>query len=218
MVTREEIQRFIRSEVDRGFFEQIELSIPQTFQKALEDSQQLLHTPQEHLRGQLRHCFVQEAMGAMKHWVPIIRDTDPKGSYYVLLALGRLRITSVVLPWQKDVRPAKYRTELKTLNESLAATQVDWIDKLTQPSCEQLMHALVIVQAPPPGYFSQAEPLGITVAVPYFNGKGFHMSCTLRELIDGYVDVQEADSKDVAWTKLRDKMQHAEDANDQADG
>lgn len=217
MVTSEEIQRFIRSEVDRGFFEELEISIPQTFQKALEDSQQLLHTPQEHLRGQLRHCFVQDAMGAMKHRVPIIRDTNPRGSYYVLLALGRLRITAVVLPWQKDIRPARYRSELRTLNESLAAAQVDWIDKLTQPSCEQLMHALVVVQAPPPGYFSQAEPLGITVAVPYFNGKGFHMSCTLRELIDGYVDVGATGSQDIAWPKLRDKMRYAEIANDQTD-
>ncbi len=217
MVPKEEIQRFIRNEVEKEFFDELEILIPQTFQDALKGSQQLKHTPQEQLRGQLRHVLVQDGMGAMKRWSPVTLQTNPKGSYYVLLAIGNLRITAVVLPSQKEIRPAKYRTQLKTLNESLAAQQIDWINEHAQPGTGELMHALIVVHAPPPHFSTQSEPLCIMLAVPYFNGKGFHMNCTLQELVEGYPDKDAIGHKDLAWPKLRDKMRRAEEMDDQID-
>ena len=217
MVSSDEIKQFIRAEVDKDFFEELEILIPQTFQKACTNSQELLHTPQEHLRGQMRHSFVQDAVAAMARWSPRIISTKPKGHFYVLLPIGKLRLTTVVLPWQKDVRPAKHRSELKALNEELGSIQSDWISGLGLTVSEQLMHALVIVQAPPPSYSVQSEPLGIVLAVPYFNGKGFHMTCTLQDLLGGYSKDDAIGHKDLAWPKLRDKMRRAEEADEQAD-
>ncbi|UVK99039.1 hypothetical protein [Pseudomonas sp. B21-048] len=99
MITKEEIQSFIRAQVDREFFEELGVLIPQTFQKASKVVHDLLiHTPQEDLRGHLRHSLAQEALAGMTRWNPLIKSTDPKGHSYVLLELGKLRITSVVLP------------------------------------------------------------------------------------------------------------------------
>ncbi|WP_030128220.1 hypothetical protein [Pseudomonas sp. QTF5] len=218
MVTKEEIQSFIRAQVDREFFEELGVLIPQTFQKASKVVQDLLiHTPQEDLRGHLRHSLAQEALAGMTRWNPLIKSTDPKGHSYVLLELGKLRITSVVLPWQKEVRAAKHRSELKSLNESLASTQMDWIDGLSHTVSEQLIHALVVVHAPPPRSADQSEPVAIVMAIPYFNGKGFHMDCTFEELLQGYSDNPAIDQKPIELVKLRDKMRRAEEIEDQTD-
>ncbi|WP_222833883.1 hypothetical protein [Pseudomonas sp. SC3(2021)] len=218
MVTKEEIQSFIRAQVDKEFFDELGVLIPQTFQKALKEVEDLLiHTPHEDLRGHLRHSLVQEALAGMKRWSPLIKSTDPKGHNYVLLEMGSLRITSVVLPWQKEIRTAKHRTELKTLNESLASPQMDWIDGLTQTVNEQLIHALVVVHAPPPRSQDQSEPLAITMAVPYFSGRGFHMDCTLEDLLQSYSDNPATDQKRVELVTLRDKMRRAEKTEDQID-
>ena len=214
MVTSEEIQRFIRGEIRQDFFEELEALIPESFQKACAKCQELLlNTPPEELRGQMRHSLVQDALAGMTRWSPIVQPTKPKGHNYVLLKVGNLRLTSVVLPWQKDIRHAKYRSELKALNESLASTQADWIDDLLQTVTEQLIHALVIVHAPAPQADNQSEPRAIMLAVPYFNGKGFHMTCTLAEMVDGY-DNETADQKPVVLVKLRDKMRAAEEVDD----
>lgn len=218
MVTREEIQGFIRAQVDREFFDELEVLIPQTFQKAAKEVEDLLiHTPPEDLRGHLRHSLVQEALAGMNRWNPIVKSTDPKGHNYVLLELGKLRITAVVLPWQKEIRAAKHRNELKTLNESLASIQMDWIDGLAHTVTEQLIHALVVVHAPPPRSADQSEPVAIMMAVPYFNGKGFHMDCTFEELLQSYSGNQATDQKPIELVKLRDKMRRAEDVEDQID-
>lgn len=218
MITKEEIQGFIRAQVDREFFDELEVLIPQTFQKAAKEVEDLLiHTPPEDLRGHLRHSLVQEALAGMKRWKPIVKSTDPKGHNYVLLELGKLRITAVVLPWQKEIRAAKHRNELKTLNESLASIQMDWIDGLAHTVTEQLIHALVVVHAPPPRSADQSEPVAIMMAVPYFNGKGFHMDCTFEELLQSYSDNQATDQKPIELVKLRDKMRRAEDVEDQID-
>ncbi|NWB94384.1 hypothetical protein HX882_00585 [Pseudomonas gingeri] len=215
MVTKEELQHFIRGEVHRDFFVELEALIPQSFQKADEECRELLrYTPPEELRGQMRHSLVQEVLAGMRRWSPIVRPTKPKGHNYVLLKIGNLRVTSVVLPWQKDIRSAKYRSELKALNESLAPTQVDWIDDLTQTVNEQRIHALVVVHAPAPQADNQSEPRAIILAVPYFNGKGFHMSCTLGDLVEGYADDGSVDQRPVVLVKLRDKMCDAEEADD----
>jgi len=214
MVTSEEIQRFIRGEIHQSFFEELEVLIPESFQKACAKCQELLlNTPPEELRGQMRHSLVQDALAGMTRWSPIVQPTKPKGHNYVLLKIGSLRLTSVVLPWQKDIRNAKYRSELKALNESLASTQADWIDDLVQTVTEQLIHALVIVHAPAPQADNQFEPRAIMLAVPYFNGKGFHMTCTLAEMVDGY-DNETADQKPVVLVRLRDKMRAAEEVDD----
>ena len=218
MITKEEIQGFIRAQVDREFFDELGVLIPQTFQKASKETQELLiHTPPGDLRGHLRHSLVQEALAGMKRWNPIIKTTDPKGHNYVLLELGNLRITSVVLPWQKEIRTAKHRSELKTLNESLASTQLDWIDGLTQTVTEQLIHALVVVHAPPSRSEDQSEPRAIMMAVPYFNGKGFHMNCTFEDLLQSYSDNEAVDQKPIELVKLRDKMRRAEEIEDKTD-
>ena len=218
MVTKQEIQAFIRAQVDKEFFDELGVLIPQTFQKASKEVQDLLfHTPHEDLRGHLRHSLVQEALAGMKRWNPIIKATDPKGHNYVLLELGKLRITSVVLPWQKEIRDAKHRSELKTLNESLASQQMDWIDGLKHTVTEQLIHALVVVHAPPPRSADQSEPRAIMMAVPYFNGKSFHMDCTFEELLQGYSDEPAIDQKPIELVKLRDKMRRAEELEDQID-
>lgn len=218
MITKEEIQGFIRAQVDREFFDELGILIPQTFQKALKETQELLiHTPPADLRGHLRHSLVQDALAGMRRWNPIIKTTDPKGHNYVLLELGNLRITSVVLPWQKEIRTAKHRSELKTLNESLASTQMDWIDGLTQTVTEQLIHALVVVHAPPSGSEDQSEPRAIMMAVPYFNGKGFHMNCTFEDLLQSYSDNEAVDQKPIELVKLRDKMRRAEEIEDNTD-
>jgi len=48
MVTKEEIQGFIRAQVDREFFDELEVLIPQTFQKAAKEVEDLLiHTPRK---------------------------------------------------------------------------------------------------------------------------------------------------------------------------
>lgn len=213
MVTKHDLQRFIRAEIHQDFFEELSILIPQTFQKAMSDSQQLRNVPPEHLRGYLRYMYVQEAMGGLVRWSPVIRETAPKGSFFVLLAIGRVRLTAVVLPWQKEVREAKYRSELKLLNETLACTQIDWINEVTQPADDHLINALVIAHAPPPSCANQAEPLAIALAVPHFNGKGFHMSCALEELIDGYAEDEHAGLKPIALVKLRDNMRRAEDTD-----
>ncbi|MBP5120690.1 hypothetical protein HUS85_33290 [Pseudomonas protegens] len=216
MVTKQEIQSFIRTQIDKDFFDELDVLLPQTFQKALKQTQDLLsHTPPEDLRGHLRHSLLQDALASMKRWNPLVLSTNPKGHYYVLLKIGNLRITSVVLPWQKEIRKAKYRRALKALNESLASTQFDWIDGLQQTVDEQLIHALVIVHAPQPNATNQSEPRAITIAVPYFSGKGFHMNCTLEELVRGYSDNQTLDQKPVELVKLRDKMRRAEEAENQ---
>ena len=89
MVTKEEIQSFIRAQVDKEFFDELGVLIPQTFQKALKEVEDLLiHTPHEDLRGHLRHSLVQEALAGMKRWSPLIKSTDPKGHNYVLLEMG----------------------------------------------------------------------------------------------------------------------------------
>jgi hypothetical protein len=218
MVTKEEIQGFIRAQVDKEFFEELGVLIPQTFQKASKIVQDLLiHTPPEDLRGHLRHSLAQEALAGMKRWNPLIKSTDPKGHNYVLLELGKLRITSVVLPWQKEIRAAKHRNDLKALNESLASFQMDWIDGLSHTVSEQLIHALVVVHAPPPRSTDQSEPVAIVMAIPYFNGKGFHMDCTFEELLQSYSDNQVADQKPIELVKLRDKMRRAEEIEDQTD-
>jgi hypothetical protein len=218
MVTKEEIQGFIRGQVDREFFEELGVLIPQTFQKASKVVKDLLiHIPHEDLRGQLRHSLAQDALAGMKRWNPLIKSTDPKGHNYVLLELGKLRITSVVLPWQKEVRAAKHRSELKALNESLASVQMDWIDGLSHTVSEQLIHALVVIHAPPPRTADQTEPVAIMMAIPYFNGKGFHMDCTLEELLQSYSDKQAIDQKPIELVKLRDKMRRAEEIEDQTD-
>jgi hypothetical protein len=218
MITKEEIQGFIRAQVDREFFDELGVLIPQTFQMASKETQELLiHTPQGDLRGHLRHSLVQDALAGMKRWNPTIKTTDPKGHHYVLLELGNLRITSVVLPWQKEIRTAKHRNELKTLNESLASTQMDWIDGLTQTVSEQLIHALVVVHAPPSRSEDQSEPRAIMMAVPYFNGKGFHMNCTFEDLLQSYSDNEAIDQKPIELVKLRDKMRRAEEIVDKAD-
>lgn len=218
MVTKEEIQDFIRAQVDREFFDELGVLIPQTFQKAAKEVEDLLiHTPQEDLRGHLRHSLVQEALAGMKRWNPIIKATDPKGHNYVLLELGKMRVTAVVLPWQKEIRTAKHRNELKTLNESLSSIQMDWIDGLKHTVTEQLIHALVVVHAPPQRFADQSEPVAIMMAVPYFNGKGFHMDCTFEELLQSYSDNQATDPKPIELVKLRDKMRRAEIVEDQID-
>jgi hypothetical protein len=218
MITKEEIQGFIRAQVDREFFDELGILIPQTFQKALKETQELLiHTPPGDLRGHLRHSLVQDALAGMKRWNPIIKTTDPKGHNYVLLELGSLRITSVVLPWQKEIRTAKHRSELKTLNESLASTQMDWIDGLTQTVTDQLIHALVVVHAPPSCSEDQSEPRAIMMAVPYFDGKGFHMNCTFEDLLQSYSDNEAVDQKPIELVKLRDKMRRAEEIEDNTD-
>lgn len=218
MVTIDEIQSFIRAQINREFFDELDVLIPQTFQKALKEAQALLiHTPAEDLRGHLRHSLVQEALAGMKRWNPIIKSTDPKGHNYVLLKLGNLRITSVVLPWQKEIRKAKHRSELKALNESLTSIQVDWIDELKQTVTEQLIHALVVVHAPHPNSEDQSEPRAVMIAVPYFNGKGFHMNCTFEDLLQGYSNNDAVDQKPVELVKLRDKMRRAEEIEDQTD-
>ncbi|MGY2292441.1 hypothetical protein ACW9H6_17910 [Pseudomonas sp. SDO528_S397] len=54
MVTTEEILGFIRAQVDRDFFEELEILIPQTFQKAAKDAQSLLiNIPAQDLPGHL---------------------------------------------------------------------------------------------------------------------------------------------------------------------
>ncbi|QJI34600.1 hypothetical protein [Pseudomonas sp. ADAK13] len=218
MVTKEEIQEFIRAQVDREFFEELGVLLPQTFQKALKETQELLiHTPPEDLRGHLRHSLIQEALAGMTRWNPILKTTDPKGHNYVLLELGSLRITAVVLPWQKEIRTAKHRNELKTLNESLASAQMDWIDGLTQTVTEQLIHALVVVHAPPPRIGDQSEPRAIMMAVPYFNGNGFHMNCTFDDLLQSYSENETVQQEPVELVKLRDKMRRAEETDEQAD-
>lgn len=216
MITKEEIQSFIREQVDREFFEELGVLIPQTFQTATKVAQDLLiNIPHENLRGHLRHSLAQDALAGMGRWSPIIKSTDPKGHHYVLLELGKLRITTVVLPWQKDIRAAKHRSELKALNESLASTQMDWIDGPSQPVSEQLIHALVVVHAPPFGSADQSEPLAIMMAIPYFNSKGFHMDCTFEELLQSYSANQVIDQKPIELVKLRDKMRRAEEIEDQ---
>lgn len=218
MITKQEIQGFIRAQVNKEFFEELGILLPQTFQKALKETQELLiHTPHENLRGHLRHSLVQESLAGMKRWNPIVKATDPKGHNYVLLELGSLRLTAVVLPWQKEIRGAKHRSELKTLNESLADIQMDWIDGLKHTVAEQLIHALVIVHAPPPRSEDQSEPRAIMMAVPYFNGRGFHMNCTFEDLLQSYSDNEAVQRKPVELVKLRDKMRRAEETEDQAD-
>lgn len=218
MVTTEEILGFIRAQVDRDFFEELEILIPQTFQKAAKDAQSLLiNIPAQDLRGHLRHSLVQDALAGMKRWNPIVKATEPKGHHYVLLKLGALRLTAVVLPWQKEVRSAKHRSQLKTLNESLAGIQMDWIDGLEHTVTEQLIHGLVVVHAPPPGTQDQSEPRAITMAVPYFNGTGFHMSCTFEEVLESYAKNETVEHKPIELVRLRDKMRRAEETEDQAD-
>lgn len=60
MVTKHDLQRFIRAEIHQDFFEELSILIPQTFQKAMSDSQQLRNVPPEHLRGYLRYMYVQD--------------------------------------------------------------------------------------------------------------------------------------------------------------
>ena len=55
------------------------------------------------------------------------------------------------------------------------------------------------------------------MAIPYFNGKGFHMDCTLEELLQSYSDKQAIDQKPIELVKLRDKMRRAEEIEDQTD-
>ncbi|MGC5703973.1 hypothetical protein J4P02_27610 [Pseudomonas sp. NFXW11] len=216
MATKEEIQQFIRSQIHQDFFDELEVLLPQTFQKAVKETRALLaHTPAEYLRGQLRHSLVQDALASLRRWSPVVLATDPSGHHYVLLKIGCVRITAVVLPWQKEVREAKHRRELKALNEFLAPTQLDWIDGLQQALDEKLIHALVIVHAPPPNETDQSEPRAITLAVPFFNGKGFHMNCPLEELLGGYSGEALNEQKPMELVVLRDKMQRIEEAEAQ---
>lgn len=94
---------------------------------------------------------------------------------------------------------------------------MDWIDGLQHTVSEQLIHALVVVHAPPPRSGDQSEPRAIMMAVPYFNGKGFHLNCTFEDLLQSYSDNDAVQPKPVELVKLRDKMRRAEETEDRAD-
>lgn len=216
MVTKEEIQSFIRTQIHQDFFDELEVLLPQTFQKAVKETRALLtHTPAQYLRGHLRHSLIQDALASLQRWSPVVLATDPSGHHYVLLKIGCVRLTAVVLPWQKEVREAKHRRELKALNESLSPTQLDWIDGVQQTVEEQLIHALVIVHAPHPNEENQSEPRAITLAVPYFNGTGFHLDCPLEEFLEGYSGENVTEQNPMELVILRDKMRRAEEADNQ---
>ncbi|KAF0862307.1 hypothetical protein [Pseudomonas sp. LD120] len=68
---------------------------------------------------------------------------------------------------------------------------------------------------PHPNEANQSEPRAITLAVPYFNGRGFHLDCPLEELLEGYSGEAVTEQKSMELVILRDKMRRAEEADNQ---
>lgn len=212
MKTQDEILSFIRKQVPRAHFEELQIVIPTAFEKAHRASNELIHIPKNRKRAQDRYSFLQDGLaGLSKTWSSTVTPTEPSGEFYTLMMAGNIKITAAVKPWRKKIRPAKYRLSNSRLNKFLTSPQMDFLGGNDNSlAIDDTLNAVIIPFAPSP-YMNQAAPLDILIAVPYFNSSdNYHVWCSLNDFLKGYENESVEEFKDTVWPTLRQRMRNDE--------
>jgi len=211
--TQDQILRYIRRQVPRAHFEEVRSIIPLAFEKAHQASQQLVHIPKSRKRAQDRCFFLQDGLaGLSTSWSAQVTSTNPAGEFYTMMSAANVRITAAVKPWRKKIRPAKYRANNAKLNRFLTTPQMSLLegDEIVLRA-EDTLNAVIIPLAPP-YHMDQSAPLGIILAVPYFNNcRDFHVWCDLGNFLEGYESDVSDYLDDGVWPSIRQRMRQDED-------
>ncbi|MFV0278999.1 MAG: hypothetical protein ACK5HY_17720 [Parahaliea sp.] len=216
-MNQEEICRFICQELPRHRLQSLLESIGAAFarsDKHLKETYQ--HVPLMGPGPQSHHFQVQEALlhlPAEDGFEVINRTTHPVGGHFALVCAGSLKITASVITTDRTppIRDAKFRRDLSKENRRLQNQHPDLFGLFVPPFGPQddSLHVLLLPYTTKWSEADHSVPLACIIAVPYCNDLNrFHMRVDAEELWQYYEE--EAQSEDIAYPKLRDRMRDAE--------
>ncbi|GAB2801555.1 hypothetical protein GCM10027040_31690 [Halomonas shantousis] len=213
---KKELIQFVCSNLPKAVLLEAETRITQAFATSDEAARQRYkHVPLIGPRTQLRHFDVQEAILAMQEVEGATvanMPTKPKGGFYALIRAGHLCLTVTVCASDKTVRESIFRQHLQSFNKRLDHHIGDLFYEVPPHlgPTEHTLHALIIPVANKKLTGDHTTPLSIVIAIPYSNGKGFHLVASLPEIYASYSE-EDTTIQDTAYPKLRESMRRSEE-------
>lgn len=135
--------------------------------------------------------------------------TDPKGERYSLVASDNIRYGRIAVPFNNKIpRASAHRAAIATVNSRLEPVNLDLFNLSTKKIGDGL--GCLIVTVNPPKFEGQSVPRNICVGVPYSNLRGWHLFTPITDVLAAYRPAQEMEVPDLAFAKLKKKMNDAE--------
>lgn len=225
-MNQDDICRFICQELPRHQLQ----SLLESIEAAFNESDRHLRATYRHvtLAGpgpQSHHFSVQEALLRLpkgEGFEVCNQTTQPAGGHYALVRAGNLQLTTSVITMGRmpEVRDARFRLELRKMNERLEKQLPDLFDDSAAPlgPSQDSLHALLLPYTEKWTESDHSRPVGIAVAVPFSEpSAGFHMKVDVDQLWR-YYDEPDDGLGDIAYPTLRDRMRDAENERRSEDG
>lgn len=203
---------YIASKTPIAFVNSLIERLEEAYHLAYQESRSYAAPEQPRILGQARHyrqngAFRDAATNA--GLLAVAPHTDPKGERYSLVAVDDIRFGRIAVPFGNKIpRAAAHRSTIAAVNSRLEPVNLDLFASVTKAVGEGL-GCLVVTVNPPRGE-GQSVPRDICVGVPYSNLRGWHLFTPITDVLAAYRPAYEIEVPDLAFAKLRKKMNDAE--------
>lgn len=207
-----DLVEFIASKTPLAFFTKLVEKLEEAYFLAHQQANTYAEPERFRFLPQARHYKQNGAFreaGAEAGLVIAAPHTDPKGERYSLVAADDIRYGRIAVPFHNRIpRLAAHRSTIAAVNARLEPRNFDLFSGGVRPVGDGL--GCLIVTVNPHRSEGQSVPRNICVGVPYSNLRGWHLFSPVSEVLAAYRPAQEIEVPDLAFAKLKKKLNDAE--------
>lgn len=208
-----DLVEFIASKTPLTFFNNLVERLEEAYFMAHQEAMTYDEPERFRILPQARHyrqnaAFREAGIGA--GLIAAAPYTDPKGERYSMIAAEDIRYGRIAVPFHNRIpRPARHRSTIAAVNARLEPRNFDLFSGMPRQLGDGL--GCLIVTINPHRSEGQSVPQDIFVGVPYSNLRDWHLFTPVSEVVAAYRPAQELEVPDLAFAKLKKKLNDAEE-------